>query len=95
MSRRLGLGLFYELSDGDFDAETVGVPLSIYLTGSLKLLLGAGVEKELFKDEEFVGRIGLQYDFHIGRSTLAPAAWVDRVNEKEIFFLGLAAGLGF
>jgi hypothetical protein len=95
LNRRLSLGAFWERTNGDFDAETLGIPLSIYATQNLKVVLGVGVEKQLFEEDETVLRLGLNYDFHLGNFTITPASAVDFVNNNEIWFLGLELGLGF
>lgn len=95
LSRRFGLGVFWEQTEGDIEAETLGIPLSIHATRNFKVLVAAGVERQLFKDDETVLRLGLDYSFHAGRFTVAPSAAVDFVNDNEILFLGLALGRGF
>jgi hypothetical protein len=91
----LGLGLFYEWSSGEYDAGGGGVPFSITLSEDLKLRLAAAVERELFQEDQFLFRIGVGYDLHAGQLTLAPSAWIDLVNGKQILFAGLTAGVRF
>ena len=93
---RLSLGAFYEQSSGDFDAESFGIPAWVSLTDQLKLLLAIGSERKLFEeDDEILYRIGLGYDIEFENVTVAPAGWVDFVNDKEIYFLGFTIGTGF
>ncbi len=92
---RLSLGVFYEQSSGDFDAESFGIPASIFVTDQFKFLLAIGSERKLFEeDDEFFYRVGLGYDIEFERITLSPSAWVDFVNSKEIYFLGFTVGTG-
>jgi hypothetical protein len=93
---RLSLGVFYEQSSGDFDAESFGIPAWVSLTDQLKLLLAVGSERKLFEeDDEVLYRVGLGYDIEFENVTVAPAGWVDFVNGKEIYFLGFTIGTGF
>ncbi len=93
---RFSLGLFYEQSSGDFDAESFGIPASIFVTEEFKILLAVGSERKLFEeDDEIFYRLGLGYDIELERVTVSPSGWVDFVNGKEIYFLGLTVGFGF
>lgn len=92
---RFGLGVFYEWSSGDYDAEGGGLQTSIALPHDFKLLLALGVERELFEDNELLLRIGANYNLHAGRFTIAPITFVDFVHGKQILFVGLTAGIGF
>ena len=93
---RFSLGLFYEQSSGNFDAESFGIPASIFVTERFKVLLAIGSERKLFdeRDEVFL-RAGLSYDFEFDGIAVSPSAWIDFVNEKKIYFLGLTVGMGF
>ena len=91
----LGVGLFYQQSEGDYGAETVGIPVSVYLADDLKVLLGAGLERDLFSDDELLLRAGVGQDLRWGRFALTPSAWIDFVNGKQILTAGLVAGIAF
>ena len=96
LNEPLAAGAWYEESSGDFDLESLGVFVNIFVTGNLPLMVGVGAERELFGETKYLGRIGAQYQFHPGSVTIAPAAWIDFVeNGNELYFLGLTVGIGF
>ena len=96
LNQRWALGGWYEQSSGDFELESLGVLANLYATDHLALMLGAGSERDLFSEPKFLGRLGANYQFHIGPATVAPTAWVDLVeNGKELYFLGITVGTGF
>ena len=97
LNERFALGAWYELASGDFDLESLGALGKIYVAKSLPVLLGAGAERKLFDDKtHYLLRTGLQYEFHAGRVSVAPAAWIDWVdNGEQLYFIGATVGIGF
>ena len=96
LTQTWALGGWYEQSSGDFELESLGVLANLYATRSFAFLLGAGSERDLFNEPKNLGRLGATYQFHVGPATIAPAAWVDFVeNGQELYFLGLTFGAGF
>ena len=96
LNKRWSVGGWYEQSFGDFELESLGVLANLYATDHLALLLGAGAERDLFDDAKYLGRVGASYQFHIGSATVAPVGWIDLIESgKELYFLGVALGIGF
>lgn len=61
----------------------------------MKLLLASGFEWKPEHDAEFLVRVGVMYDFEVGRFTIAPAFNVDFVDDEEILVYGVNIGKGF
>lgn len=92
---RVGVGAYIELSEGDFNADTVGLVLGVRPTKNLSLIGGPGIERTLFEANETLWRFGAGYTFRPKGVSVAPVAWVDFVGGHEIYFLGVAVGKGF
>lgn len=93
---RWEIGGWYEQSSGDFELESFGVVANPRLGKNTPLILGLGVERELFGKDKALFRLGISYQFHPGSMTIAPSAWVDLIeDESEIWFVGVTVGTGF
>lgn len=96
VSQRWAIGGWYEDSTGDFELDSLGVIGNFHVTENFPLLLGIGSERELFGDDKWLLRAGATYRFHAGPVTIAPALWVDFVeNGTELLFYGATIGVGF
>ena len=96
LQTRWPVGGWYEHSFGDLDLESLGVLANLRVTDHLAFLLGAGSERDLFDETEYLGRLGASYEFHMGSATVAPIGWVDFAeNGKELYFLGFTVGAAF
>ena len=96
LNRTWEIGGWYEESTGDFELGSLGVVLNPHITENLPIILGVGVERELFGKDKALFRLGASYRFHPGRLTVAPSAWVDFIeNQSEIWFVGVTIGAGF
>ena len=96
LNARWLVGGWYEQSFGDFELESLGALVNLRVTDHLAFLVGAGSERDLFDETEYLGRLGASYEFHIGSATVAPIGWADFVaNGKELYFLGFTVGTAF
>ena len=96
LSELWALGGWYEESTGDFELESWGVIGNLFVGPSLPILIGVGAEQELFGETKYLGRLGVQYQFHPGNISVAPTGWVDFVeNGNELYFIGVTVGFGF
>lgn len=95
LTRRIGVGAYIEISEGQFKADTVGLALVGHPTKNLVLIAGPGLERSLFEDREYLFRLGAGYTFHTKGVGVAPLAWVDFVDGHEIYFVGFAVGKAF
>lgn len=96
LNNRWALGGWYEESTGDFELGSLGVQGNFFLTENFPLLIGIGAERELFGETKYLARLGAQYQFHTGPISIAPAGWIDLVeNGNELYFIGVLVGIGF
>jgi hypothetical protein len=94
-SRRFGIGALAHYAFGDLRAWVVAAPIFLHATDRLTFQLGAGYEKASGHDGEALIRLGVEYAFHVGRFTIAPAFNVDIIEDDEILLLGVNIGRGF
>jgi len=103
----LGTGLLFEYVFTGEGEAIIGVPLFIHPIGNLKGLIapiGINAEKhghddghgthEVEKEWHFGVRVGLGYDFHIGKLSIGPSVNADIANTTAIVY-GLTIGFGF
>lgn len=92
LNRRLGIGGLLDIAFGDLRAGVLGVPIFVHPTEQLKLLGAPGFERRE-GENNFLVRLGGSYVFEVGRVGLAPAFFVDFVDEEEVdvvYIFGLA-----
>jgi hypothetical protein len=94
LSKLFGIGALVDFADEPLDTAVVGVPFFFHATPHLKLLVAPGLEHE-HEGDEFLVRLGVIYDFEVGRYTISPAVNVDFVDEEEVWVYGLNFGRGF
>ena len=92
-----GIGGYAETTWGDFDLEALGLIATLHPGGGWKVLGGLGIERKLgTKKDKLLGRLGVGYDFHVGSFSIGPLIAVDFIEDfSEVYYLGLAAGVGF
>jgi hypothetical protein len=96
LNDRWALGGWYEESTGTFELNSLGMVGSFYVTRNFPLILGLGTERELFGENKYLLRAGLQYQFHAGPISISPTAWMDFVEDgHELFFYGATFGFSF
>jgi len=95
IAKRIAVGAFLEMSEGQFKADTVGISFGGYATERLFLFGAAGAERTLFAEKEYVLRVGLGYGFPVAGIELKPLAWVDFVGGHKITFLGIGVEKNF
>ena len=98
LSTRFGVGGVLEHAGGDVDATTLLAVVDIHLWQGLALQTGPGIEfldEEEGDTEEFVYRIGIMYEFHRGRATIAPQVHYDATPDKDSVVAGIAFGISF
>ena len=93
----LGLGAYYEETLGDFDLQALGVMLFFHPTDSLKLGVGAAVERKFGeRKNKALIRFQAAYDFHSGSVTYGPmAAWDLIEDQSNVVYVGFGVGFGF
>lgn len=94
LSRLLGIGFLFDYVGGDARASVAGIPVFLHPAGGLKLLAAPGLEHHE-GENEFLVRLGLGYQFDIGRWAITPGASVDFVDGDEVYIYGLYIGRGF
>jgi hypothetical protein len=95
LNRRWGVGALIDFAGGDFRSWVAGMPVFLHPGRGWKLLLAPGVEDKEDEDGEFLVRVGVLYDFEVGRFTIAPALQVDFVDDEEVLVYGVNIGKGF
>jgi hypothetical protein len=94
LSRLWGIGFLFDYVGGDARASVAGVPVYLHPVGGLKLLAAPGLEHHE-GENEFLVRLGLGYEFEVGRWAITPGANVDFVDGEETYVYGLYIGRGF
>jgi hypothetical protein len=94
-SQRFGLGLYVEISEGQFNADTIGLVAEVRPVKNFVLLGGPGLERTLTECNEILWRAGAGYVFHTRGLAVTPVGWIDFVAGHEIYFLGVAIGTAF
>ena len=105
---KIGIGFGAELLTGDATEYVLGIPVFIHPVSSLKFNFGPllvlleehsddhSTEPETEMVSEFGLRIGVAYDFHIGkRFSLTPMVNYDYVNKSSAVMYALGFGIGF
>jgi hypothetical protein len=95
LNRRWGVGALVDFAGKDTRTGVVAIPAVLHVGADWKMYAGPGFEKNKEHDAEFLVRVGVLYDFHVGRFTIAPAINVDFVDDEEILVYGLNIGRGF
>lgn len=95
LSRRIGVGAFMEMTEGQFEADTFGLILVGRPSKKWALYAGPGIERSLFVRQEYLAHIGAAYLFQPKGVVVAPLIRVEYVSGHNIYFLGVAVGKGF
>ena len=90
----IGLGALWEYADGDFDKWIAGVPFFLHPYKGLRFEVAPGVE-HAESDNEFLVRLGVGYEFEIGRWSITPEFNMDFVDGEESIVYGISFGYGF
>jgi hypothetical protein len=90
----LGVGGVVEYTGGDLETTVVVAALFIHPYDQWRLVLAPGFENE-DGDNEFLFRVGVSYQFPVGRWTISPEFNVDFVDGEENLVYGLSFGWGF
>ena len=92
--KNFGIGVMGEYADLDHAAWIVGVPFVLHPWQGLRLTVMPGVE---FTDghSNYLTRVGVGYDFHVGDWSLTPTVNVDFVDGHQNLIFGIAFGRGF
>lgn len=93
-SRAWGLVAAFEWVGGDARNWLMGLAPAVHPVAGLKILAGPGIEHN-DGENEFVFRVGLGYEFDVGRWSLTPAFNVDFVDSEETYVYGIYVGKGF
>ncbi len=109
ISDLIGTGLIAEYVFTGEGEAIVGIPLFLHPVGNLKALvapIAINAEKhehndghghdhhETEKEWHFGARIGLAYDFHLGKLSIGPSVSTDIANTTALVY-GIAIGIGF
>lgn len=90
----LGVGGLIEYTGGDLETTVVAAALFIHPYDDWRLVLAPGFENE-DSDNEFLFRVGVSYEFPVGKWTISPEFNVDFVDGEENLVYGLSFGWGF
>lgn len=93
-SRAWGLVTAFEWVGGDARNWMVGIGPAFHPVAGLKLFGGPGFEHN-DAENEFIFRVGLGYEFDVGRWSLTPAFNLDFVDGEQTYVYGLYVGKGF
>lgn len=94
LSRIWGVGFLFDYVGGDARASVAAAGVFLHPVAGLKLLAAPGLEHHE-GENEFLVRLGVGYEFEVGRWALTPGASVDFVDGDEAYVYGLYIGRGF
>ncbi len=94
VSALLGIGTVAEYALEDIDAGTFLAVADLHLWRGFGLQTGPGVEVT-DEGDLFVYRIGLLYEFEVGRYTWSPQIHTDLTDEETSLVFGIALGFPF
>jgi hypothetical protein len=94
MQEFIGVGGTFEYAAGHFDKWSVTVPVFMYPYGGWRFALAPGLEHRE-GENDFLFRVGVAYEFEIGRSSIIPEFDVDFVDGEKAYVYGLSFGWGF
>lgn len=91
----VGVGAVFDATSGIKDDPLVlAVTAIVHPVGGLKLIAGPGFEFK--RKEDFLVRVGVGWDFHLGEHlTLGPVVTADFVSWDTNYNYGVALGWGF
>ena len=91
----LGVGAVLERAYGTLDATTMLAVADIHCRNGLIMQVGPGFERNSH-DTIFVARLGILYEFEMGRYTLSPQLhWDYHEGEANTIVAGVALGFSF
>lgn len=91
----LGVGGLVEFAGMNAREWVFAIPLSIHPYKGLCFTLAPGLELPKEDKNEFLFRVGVAYEFEIGRWSITPEFNVDFVGGEEALVYGLSFGYGF
>lgn len=94
INKRWGLAVGAEHAFGDLDFTVFTIPV-VFHSGQWALYAGPGLEKASGHDDELLFRVGVAYEFEVGKAIFAPKFNVDFVDGDAVLVGGLAIGFGF
>lgn len=99
MHNLLGLGLFGEYVWSGSGEVIVGIPIFIHPVENLKFVVAPimvfAEDHDTHENEKhFGGRLGVGYNFHLGKLSLGPVVNLDYSNTVALNY-GLTVGFGF
>lgn len=93
-SRAWGLAIAFEYVGGGARNWMAGLGPALHPVAGLELYAGPGFEHN-DGENEFVFRVGLAYEFEVGRWSLTPAFNLDFVDGEQTYVYGIYVGKGF
>jgi hypothetical protein len=93
-SRAWGLAFAFEYVGGDARNWMAGLAPALHPVAGLEIYAGPGFERN-DGENEFVFRVGMGYEFELGRWGLTPAFNVDFVDGEQTYVYGFYVGKGF
>ena len=81
-------------ASGQIDATVIAAGAMFHLLDALRLQAAPGLDLHGGK-AEIVVRLGVLYDFHVGKWTLSPSLYVDVLELEQNHIYGFGFGRGF
>ncbi len=95
MHEFLGIGGLVEFAGMNAREWVFAIPLLIHPYKGLRFALAPGLMLPKEDKNEFLFRVGVAYEFEIGRWSITPEFNVDFVGGEEALVYGLSFGYGF
>lgn len=104
LHNKLGIGIFGEvILEEHHNAYAFGIPVFFHPIGGLKLFAAPALEAAKYAEgteeekwhSHFGVRVGVAYDFHVGKISISPTFAYDYINEHGFIITGVSFGIGF
>ena len=89
-----GIGALIDQAGGDIESTVAGLALFVHPCTNARLFAVAANEHSHGHDE-YITRLGVNYDIHVSSWTLSPIVEVDFLEHGENWIYGLGFGRGF
>ena len=89
-----GVGALIDRAGGDIKSTVAGAALFVHPCENARLF-GVAANEHHHGEDEFIVRLGVNYDVHVSDWTVSPTVSVDLLEHGENWIYGLGIGRGF
>ena len=94
LTELLGVGALIDRAGGDILTTVAGAAVFVHPCENARLF-GVAANEHHHGEDEFIVRLGVNYDIHVSAWTVSPVVEVDFLEHGENWIYGLGIGRGF